>query len=106
MKHQLLKHKLMLRLLVLFLALGLTAHASSRWYVDGVNGSDNNDCRSPQTACKTIGHAISLASPRDSIKVAAATYKEKLTIGLSLKVIGSGRKTTIVDGGASGTVVK
>jgi hypothetical protein len=104
MKHQLLKHKLMLRP-VLFLALGLTAHASSRWYVDGVNGSDSNNCKSPQTACKTIGHAISLASSRDSIKVAAATYKENLTIGLTLKVIGSGAKTTIVDGSARGTVV-
>src|ERR1700680_3492970 len=79
--------------------------ASNTWYVDGVNGSDNNNCKSRQHACKTIGHAISLASSGDSIMIAAATYTENLTIGVSLKVIGSGAKTTIIDGGDSGTVV-
>jgi hypothetical protein len=53
----------------------------------------------PTTACKTIKHAISLASSGDTIMVAAATYTENLTIGISLKVIGSGARTTIVDGG-------
>jgi len=81
------------------------AIASTTWYVNGVSGSDSNDCKSAATACKTIGHAISLASSGDSIKVAAATYTENLTIGFSLKVIGSGAKTTIIDGGAVGTVV-
>src|SRR5215813_3988757 len=51
---------------------------STRWYVDGVNGNDSNDCRSPTTACRTIGHAISLVASGDSIKVAAATYRENL----------------------------
>ena len=90
---------------LLFLALAPTAMASSKWYVDGVNGSDNSNCKSPQTACKTIGHAISLASPGDSILVAAATYTENLTIGFSLRVVGSGATTTIVDGGRVNTVV-
>jgi hypothetical protein len=92
--------------LAVFLVLASTAAlASSIWYVDGVNGSDNNNCKTPQTACKTIGHAISLASSGDSIRVAAATYTENLTIGFSLKVIGSGATTTIVDGGGVNTVV-
>jgi hypothetical protein len=102
------KHKLMLSSLLLmasFLALGQTALVSSTWYVDGVHGSDTNDCRSLQTACKTIGHAISLASSGDSIVVAAATYTENLTIGFSLKVIGSGASTTIIDGRGVNTVV-
>ena len=59
-----------------------------------MHGSDNNDCKSPQSACKTIGHAISLASSGDSIMVAAATYKENLTIAFSLKVIGATASTT------------
>jgi hypothetical protein len=84
MKHRFVFSSLLLA--VLFLALVPTAMASSKWYVDGVNGSDNNDCKSPQTACKTIGHAISLASSGDSILVAAATYTENLTIRFSLKV--------------------
>jgi hypothetical protein len=94
-----------LLLLALFLALAPTASASSTWFVDGVNGSNNNNCKAPQTACKTIGHAISLASSGDSIMVAAATYKENLTIRLSLKIVGSSAKTTIIDGGCAGRVV-
>jgi hypothetical protein len=42
-----------------------------------------------------------LAGSGDSIRVAAATYKERLTIGISLKILGSGAKTTILDGSGS-----
>jgi hypothetical protein len=90
--------------IVLFLALAPFAMATT-WYVNGVNGSDNNNCLSSTTACKTIGHAISHASSGDSIKVAAATYTENLTIGISLSVAGSSASTTIIDGGGKGTVV-
>ena len=99
------KHKLWLPLLLLALTLSQAALSSTTWYVDGVHGSDNNNCKSPTTACKTIAHAISLAHSGDSILVAAATYTENLTIGFSLKLIGSGAQTTIIDGGAKGTVV-
>ncbi len=94
-----------LLLLALFLALAPIASASSTRYVDGVHGSDSNDCKSAQTACKTIGHAISLAHSGDSIIVAAATYTENLTIGKDLKIIGTNATTTIIDGGAKGTVI-
>ena len=83
----------------------VTAPDFTRWYVDGVNGSDSNDCKSRTTACKTIGHAISLAASGDSISVAAATYTENLTIGLSLKITGADATTTIIDGGGINTVV-
>ncbi len=102
------KHRLVfvsLLLLSLFLVLAPTAMASTTWYVDGVSGSDSNNCTTPTTACKTIGHAISLAHSGDSIMVAAATYKENLTIGLSLTLIGAGASTTIIDGGYITTVV-
>jgi hypothetical protein len=82
-----------------------TALASTTWYVDGANGSDSNNCKTRLHACKTIGHAISLAHSGDSIMVAAAIYKENLSIGISLKIVGSGAKTTILDGGGVGTVV-
>jgi hypothetical protein len=88
-----------------FLALASTAMASTTWYVNGVSGSDSNNCMSAQTACKTIGHAISLAASGDSIMVAAATYTEHLSISLSLNVIGSGASTTIIDGVGVDTVV-
>jgi hypothetical protein len=102
------KHRIVfinLSLATLFLALAPTALASTKWYVDGQHGRDNNNCKSPQRACKTIGHAISLAHSGDSTMVAAATYTENLFINFSLKMIGSGAKTTIIDGGGVNTVV-
>ena len=98
-----------LLVLTLFLTLGKSAVASSIWYVDGVHGSDQNNCRTPVTACKTIGHAISLAGSGDTILVAAATYQENLNIGVSLTVLGSavgvGGQTPIIDGGGVNTVL-
>jgi hypothetical protein len=76
-----------------------TAMASSKWYVDGVHGSDNNNCKSRQHACKTISNALSLTLPGDFIFAAPATYHETLFIYFNLEIIGSGAKTTIVDGG-------
>jgi hypothetical protein len=100
-----------LLVITLFLALCPIALASTKtstnWYVDGVNGNDANDCRTSQTACKTIGHAISsLASSGDSIIVAPATYTENLSIGISLNIIGSGANTTIIDGGSVNSVIE
>jgi hypothetical protein len=97
------KHSLLI--VLLFMALAPTALASTTWYVDGVHGSNHNNCRTPQNACKTIRHAISLASSGDSIRVAPATYTENLTIRFRLKVIGADPSTTVIDGGAVNTVV-
>jgi hypothetical protein len=99
------KSKLMCVAGLLLLAAAPAALASTTWYVDGANGNDNNNCKSPPHACKTIRHAISLASSGDSVMVAAATYTENLTIRINLKVIGSGASTTIIDGGGVNTVV-
>jgi hypothetical protein len=76
-----------------------TAMASSKWYVDGEHGNDNNNCQSRRHACKTISNALSLTLPGDSIFVAPAIYHETLFIYFNLEIIGSGAKTTIVDGG-------
>lgn len=92
-------------LLATFVILSSAAYANTAWYVDGVNGNDSNNCMSSETACKTIGHAISLASSGDSISIAAATYKENLTVGFSLTIAGSGAIKTIINGGGKGTVV-
>jgi hypothetical protein len=94
-----------LAVFALFVAVAPTSLASTTWYVNGANGNDSNDCKSPTTACKTIVHAISLAASGDSILVASATYPENLTIGISLNVIGSGSNTTIIDGGSTNRVV-
>jgi hypothetical protein len=87
------------------------ALAATTWYVNGVKGGDAHNCgQTPQTSCKTIGQAISLAASGDAITVAAATYNEHLTIGVSLTVKGSGAFDAIIDGGGysarnPGTVV-
>ena len=94
-----------LLVLVLLLSLGVNALASSTWYVNGVSGSDSNNCASPASACRTIGHAISRSASGDSILVAAATYNENLSIALSLTIVGASAPTTIIDGGGKATVV-
>ena len=90
--------------LMLFAAVP-TALASTTWYVNGVSGSDTNNCLSARTACKTIGHAISLAQSGDLISVAAATYKENLSVPFNLTIAGAATTTTIIDGGSAGRVV-
>jgi hypothetical protein len=82
------------------------ALAATTWYVNGVNGSDSHNCKSPLTACKTIGHAISLAASGDAVTIAAATYIENVTIPVSLSVTGSGAGGTIIDGNAHTSVIK
>ena len=100
------KYKLLNALLVTAMAAAFApAAVATTWYVDGLNGSDGNNCTSATTACKTIGYAISLAAAGDSISVAPATYTENLTIGFSLNIIGSGASTTIIDGGRVGSVI-
>jgi len=78
---------------------------ATTWYVNGRNGRDSNNRTSVTTACKTIGHAISLAASRDTIVVAAAIYTENLTITSNLKLTGAGPRTTIMDGGGVARVV-
>jgi hypothetical protein len=82
-----------LLLTVLLVGLAPTALASTTWYVNGVNGSDSHICKSATVPCKTIGHAITLASSGDSINIAAATYTENLTIGKSLSLTGTAAST-------------
>lgn len=81
----------------LFVALASVAFACPpTWYVDAVSGSNSNNCQSAESACKTINHAISLASAGDIIKIAAGTYNEFLTIKTSLHVVGAGSSKTII----------
>lgn len=75
------------------------------WYVNGVRGNNANNCLSAATACKTISQAVLLAGPADTINVAAATYKETLSISKNLTVLGSGAAGTSIDGGGAATVV-
>jgi len=89
------------RTIILILALSLAfplAALANTWYVNGVNGDDGNSCKTPATACATIGHAISLAASGDTIQIAAASYPENLSIPFNLTLNGAKAATTIVDG--------
>src|SRR5580700_129928 len=76
----------------------LSPALASTWYVNGVSGDDGNNCKTKNTACATIGHAISLAASGDTIQIAAATYQENLGIPFNLRLNGAKAATTIVDG--------
>jgi hypothetical protein len=69
--------------------------------VSGLSGSGSDTCKS-QTAFKTIGHAILLAAAGGSVVVAAGTYKENLSIAVSLNIVGArtGASMTVIDGRA------
>jgi hypothetical protein len=71
--------------------------------VNGVAGSDTNDCKSPQSACKTIQHAVHISASGDTIDVAAAVYPENVSIHHSLHINGAGADKTIVDGHRHGS---
>ena len=92
-------------LAVLILSRVSIGAAATTWYVNGLTGSDSNNCRSATAACKTIGRAISLAASADSVRIAAATYDEHLTIGTSLELIGAAASSTIIDGTGTGRVI-
>jgi hypothetical protein len=82
-----------------------TGMAATTWYVNWLTGIDSNNCRSATAACRTIGQAISRAVSGDSVRVAAGTYAEHLTIGISLELIGASASTTIIDGSRTDRVI-
>jgi hypothetical protein len=52
---------------------------ASDWYVDAVNGSDANDGQSPQSAWRTISHAVSqVPAGSERILIAPGTYNAAL----------------------------
>ncbi len=75
------------------------------WFVDGINGSDNNRGDNPLKAVKTIAKAISLCGKDDTIYVRPQTvgtrYTENVTItvatqaGLSIIGTGNGYGTSV-----------
>ena len=66
----------------LFVILG-PVNAGGPWYVKP-NGSDSNDCLSPDQACATINEAASRADEWDSIFAAAGIYTGSGDEGLLL----------------------
>ena len=91
---------------LVFVAPAAWASGSVKWYVDGKDGSNHNDCLSRRTACKTIERAVRLSARGDSIFIAASVYNENLRLGHSLNLVGAAAATTIIDGSGGGSVLK
>lgn len=93
-------------LLPLVVLVGVSSPALARtWYVDGAHGRDRNNCSTKTKPCRTIHHAVSLAASGDTIQIAAATYRENLTIPFNLTLNGANAATTIVSGNSKANVL-
>jgi parallel beta-helix repeat protein len=64
------------------------AAAAKTLYV-AKSGSDANAC-TKKAACATIGHAVGKAHKGDTVKVAAGTYAEMVTVSDNISLVGSG----------------
>lgn len=64
------------------------AAAAKTLYV-AKSGSDANAC-TKKAACATIGHAVGKAHKGDTVKVAAGTYAEMVTVSNNISLVGSG----------------
>ena len=99
---------------VVALSVAGSAAAGGALFVSASSGNDANPCSSTQP-CRTIGHAVAVASPGSTISVAAGTYAEEVVISKSLTLVGD---DSVVDAsnhdngivisgpGAAGTLVQ
>ncbi|NTU84414.1 MAG: hypothetical protein HGA45_34465 [Chloroflexales bacterium] len=81
----------------------VTAQSSAIWFV-ALSGDDTADCLSEETACRTISGALGKAAADDSVRVAAGTYLENLSLTRNVTIVGAGADATVIDGGQRGTV--
>jgi hypothetical protein len=77
--------------------------ATGTLYVSAQHGSDANPCTA-SAPCKTIGHAVAIASRGQSIVVLQGTYHETVTITKQLSVSGQGA-TINASGMINGVVI-
>jgi len=66
-------------------------------YVNSATGTDSGNCSVKATPCQTITYALSQADNGTVIHVAAGTYAEQLHITESVRIVGAGEGTTIIE---------
>jgi len=72
---------------VVALAVAGSAAASGTLFVSASSGNDGNPCSYTQP-CRTIGHAVSVASPGSTISVAPGSYAEEIVVSERLTLLG------------------
>ena len=80
------------------------APIAGQWFVSPA-GSDANACYNPAVPCRTIGAALALAAPGDTVNLAAGVYTERLRLTRPVTLAGSSRQYTVISGGGEGTVI-
>jgi Right handed beta helix region len=80
------------------------AAASSATLYVSPGGSDAGSCTSAN-ACKTIGHAVSVAAPGARIVVRRGTYTETVTVPVTLHLVGRHWPTIDATGQQNGVVI-
>jgi hypothetical protein len=61
------------------------------------SGNDTANLTCAKTLpCSTVQHAVDIATPGDTVRVAAGTYVEQVTIGINLSVVGAGVDKTVI----------
>jgi hypothetical protein len=48
------------------------------WYINAKTGKDSDDGRSPETAFRSLQHAIEVAKPGDTLVVSPGAYDQDL----------------------------
>lgn len=82
-----------------------TIHAATTLYVDPNGHNTNNPCFNQSAPCKTIKHALSVATDGDTIHLAVGTYKQRFTIGKTITLTGDDEGLTRIDGTHNGRVI-
>jgi len=81
-----------------------SAVTGAMYYVS-TTGNDSNTCTTAESACATIQAAIDKSSNYDVVQIGAGTYTENIILHKSIKLQGSGKTATILNGGGTGRVL-
>ncbi|MDR2888058.1 MAG: DUF1565 domain-containing protein [Bacteroidales bacterium] len=79
------------------------------WYVSSASGNDAASGHDEKHPFKTIQHAIEVAAPFQSIRVANGTYAENIDfMGKAIRVIGNpaSPQSAVIDGGGKASTVR
>lgn len=86
---------------VVLMTAAAAAASAATLYVQSSGSDGSNNCRTRETPCLTIEHAVTEAASGDSIVIGAGTFKEAIETSLELQFIGAGSSgggRTLIEG--------